>query len=134
MDRSEWIAACAHQLQRRWRTVDPEVLEEVAADLWADASLRILPATRAATEWLQPVSLASPPSANGTLARVPGYDISRGSQGLPPPFKGQPEKLQVVIDVADLGRVKITYRLSEVRYRGRGGHYFWTACHAEIIE
>lgn len=28
-----WIAACAHQLQQRWRTVDPVQLEEIAMDL-----------------------------------------------------------------------------------------------------
>jgi hypothetical protein len=91
MDRSEWIAACAHQLQRRWRTVDPEVLEDVAADLWADESLRILPATRAASEWLRPLEdpetppppLRSTFESNGILARVPGADVARGSQGLP---------------------------------------------------
>lgn len=134
MDRSEWIAACAHQLQRRWRTVDPEVLEEVAADLWADDSLRMLPATRAATEWLEPVSPPPPPSSNGILARVPGDDIARGSQRLPAASKGQPEKLQIVIDVARLGRVRITYQLMEARHRGKGGHSFWTACHAETID
>lgn len=131
MDHSEWIAACAHQLQRRWRTVNPEVLEDVAADLWADESLRMLPATRATTAWLEPVS---PPPANGMLARVPGNYIARGSQELPAPSKGQPEKLQTVIDVANLGRVRITYRLMDARHRGKGGHCFWTACHAETID
>lgn len=50
-----WIAACAHQLQRQWRTVDPEQLEEVAADLWKDDRLRGLPPAQAAVEWLQPI-------------------------------------------------------------------------------
>ena len=35
-----WIAACAHALQRHWRTVDPEQLEELARDLWRDERLR----------------------------------------------------------------------------------------------
>ena len=48
MERDDWIAACAHQLQRRWRTVDPEQLDEVAADLWSDARLRAMPPVRAA--------------------------------------------------------------------------------------
>jgi len=38
-----WIAACAHRLQQQWRTVDPLLLEEVAADLWRDERLRSLP-------------------------------------------------------------------------------------------
>ena len=51
-----WIAACAHELQRRWRTVDPEQLAEVAGDLWRDSTLRELPPAQAATEWLRPVT------------------------------------------------------------------------------
>ena len=35
-----WIAACAHELQRRWRTVEPMHLEELAADLWRVAGSR----------------------------------------------------------------------------------------------
>jgi hypothetical protein len=141
MDRSEWIAACAHQLQRRWRTVDPEVLEDVAADLWSDESLRALPATQAATEWLRPLEDPAPPrtspkspfESNGLLARISGADIARGSQGLPVATKGQPEELQTVVDVADLGRVRITYRLAEARHRGKASHCYWNACYAEAV-
>lgn len=50
-----WIAACAHRLQQRWRTVDPLLLEEVAADLWRDERLRSLPPDAAAVAWLDPV-------------------------------------------------------------------------------
>lgn len=57
-----WIAACAHQLQRQWRTVDPEQLEEVAADLWKDARLRVMPPAQAAEEWLQPMRAGTPAS------------------------------------------------------------------------
>lgn len=52
-----WIAACAHQLQQRWRTVDPAQLEELAADLWQDRQLRALGPVDAAARWLQPVSV-----------------------------------------------------------------------------
>ena len=63
MDRQVWIAACAHQLQKRWRTVDPETLEDVAADLWTNEALRDLAPTKAALEWLRPVcSLVPSPS------------------------------------------------------------------------
>jgi hypothetical protein len=51
-----WIAACAHELHRRWRTVDPDQLDEVAADLWADERLRAMSPVRAAVIWLAPVS------------------------------------------------------------------------------
>ena len=53
-----WIAACAHQLQQRWRTVHPSELEAVASDLWRDDHLRTLAPADAATEWLKPVASA----------------------------------------------------------------------------
>lgn len=59
-----WIAACAHQLQRRWRTVDPEQLEDLAADLWRDPSLRAMSPGMAAEQWLEPI-------------RSPGAELSR---------------------------------------------------------
>ena len=51
-----WIAACAHQLQQRWRTADPKELEAVAEGLYRDAALRPLGPCEAAVEWLKPVS------------------------------------------------------------------------------
>jgi len=51
-----WIAACAHRLQRQWRTVDPEVLEDVARDLARDPRLRAMAPGEAAVDWLKPVS------------------------------------------------------------------------------
>jgi hypothetical protein len=51
-----WIAACAHRLQRQWGTVDPEQLEEVAADLWCEARLRAMTPAEAAIDWLRPRS------------------------------------------------------------------------------
>ena len=51
-----WIAACAHELQRRWRTVDPEQLEELSADLWRVEELRALSPAQAAKMWLRPVT------------------------------------------------------------------------------
>ncbi|MEJ8850906.1 hypothetical protein [Variovorax rhizosphaerae] len=50
-----WIAACAHRLQRHWRTVDPDVLEETAAELWRDERLRSMGPTEAASDWLKPL-------------------------------------------------------------------------------
>jgi hypothetical protein len=51
-----WIAACAHALQQRWRTVDPAQLEEVADDLWQNERLRAMPPRQAAESWLEPVA------------------------------------------------------------------------------
>ena len=31
MERDDWIAVCAHQLQRQWRTVDPDQLDHLKA-------------------------------------------------------------------------------------------------------
>lgn len=56
MSDTEWIAACAHGLQRHWRTVDPLELEAVAAEISHDGHLRALPPTEAAVEWLKPVT------------------------------------------------------------------------------
>jgi hypothetical protein len=57
MDRETWIAACAHRLQRQWRTVDPEQLEEVAGDLWNDEGLREMQPGNAAEKWLAPLEV-----------------------------------------------------------------------------
>lgn len=51
----EWIDKCSQRLQERWRTVDPERLEDLAFDLWGDERLRALDPVVAAEEWLRPV-------------------------------------------------------------------------------
>jgi hypothetical protein len=56
MDREIWIAVCAHRLQRQWRTIDPDQLDELAADLWKDERLRSLAPDEAATQWLEPLA------------------------------------------------------------------------------
>lgn len=48
----EWVALAAHRLSRRWRHVDAEQLDEVAADLYRDEKLRSLEPTAAADNWL----------------------------------------------------------------------------------
>jgi hypothetical protein len=50
-----WTAACAHRLQKHWRTVDPTELEVVAAEIWHDPRLRQLSPEAAAVEWLRPL-------------------------------------------------------------------------------
>jgi hypothetical protein len=49
----EWIVRCAHRLRQRWRTVDIASLEEIAAQLLADETLRAKPPVDAAVEWLR---------------------------------------------------------------------------------
>jgi len=62
MNRDDWIAICAHHLQRHWRTVAPQELDEVAAELWADSRLRCMPPGDAAQVWLSPIT--PPPVAS----------------------------------------------------------------------
>ena len=54
-----WIYYCAQQLKRHWRTVDPDQLEELAADLAREPHLRALSPQAAAALWLEPVMLPS---------------------------------------------------------------------------
>ena len=51
-----WIAACAHRLQQRWRTVDPVQLEEVADQLLHDKRFEGMKPAEAAAEWLKPIA------------------------------------------------------------------------------
>lgn len=48
----EWIALVSQRLSYRWRRVDAEQLDEVAADLHRDEKLRSLDPSDAADEWL----------------------------------------------------------------------------------
>ncbi|SEB26366.1 hypothetical protein [Variovorax sp. YR216] len=61
MQREDWIAICAHELQRRWRTVDPEQLDDLAGDLWQNEQLRELPPAQAAIAWLSPIAREQAP-------------------------------------------------------------------------
>jgi hypothetical protein len=51
----QWIAIAAHRLQYRWRSIDPDQLDEVAADLWREPKLRELEPAAAVDEWLAPI-------------------------------------------------------------------------------
>ena len=51
----EWVAIAAHRLQYRWRSISPGDLSGVAADLWRDEDLRILPPSQAVDTWLTPI-------------------------------------------------------------------------------
>ncbi|MGJ7523564.1 hypothetical protein ACSFA0_24010 [Variovorax sp. LT1P1] len=54
-----WIAACAHRLQQRWRTVDPVQLEEIAGKLLHDERFARMTPAQAAIEWLRPVGTSA---------------------------------------------------------------------------
>lgn len=58
-----WTAACAHHLQKHWRTVDPTELEAVASEIWRDPHLQAQAPDAAATEWLRPIEAKSSRSA-----------------------------------------------------------------------
>ncbi|MDM0086651.1 MULTISPECIES: hypothetical protein [unclassified Variovorax] len=57
---TEWVATCAHRLQRHWRSVDPLELEALAAELAHDERLRAMLPTLAASEWLKPIEPIEP--------------------------------------------------------------------------
>lgn len=63
MPAREWINAAADRLSQRWRTIDPAQIDSLAADLWADESLRAMDPEQAAHKWLAPVNA----EASGSL-------------------------------------------------------------------
>jgi len=48
----QWITRCSARLQQRWRTVNPDQLDDLANDLWGDKALRRFEPEEAAVEWL----------------------------------------------------------------------------------
>ena len=69
---------------------------------------------------------------NGILAKIPGELISRAGQTLPAPDDGQPAELHAEIDVPDVGRVRVRYRLMSSRHH-KHTNWFWTAVFAELV-
>jgi hypothetical protein len=51
----QWLAQCAHRLREQWPHADATSLDEAAAELWQNESLRSLEPRAAADLWLQPV-------------------------------------------------------------------------------
>lgn len=51
----QWLAQCARRLREQWPHADPTSLEEAAAELWYDESLRALEPREAADVWLRPM-------------------------------------------------------------------------------
>ncbi len=56
---NEWIVRCAQRLGDQWRTVDPELLQEVAVDLLREPQMRVLEPEAAAVCWLRQGVLGS---------------------------------------------------------------------------
>lgn len=56
----EWVAIAAHRLHYRWRSVHPDQLDEVAAELWRDEHLRGLEPVQAVDTWLTPILTSQP--------------------------------------------------------------------------
>jgi hypothetical protein len=49
----KWVAQCAHRLREQWPWADPQSLEDAAAELCEEGSLRSLTPTLAALTWLR---------------------------------------------------------------------------------
>ena len=56
MTQDDWVAACAHKLHKRWRSIEPEDLEAVAESLWRQEHLRVKSPGAAAEAWLDPIT------------------------------------------------------------------------------
>lgn len=71
-------------------------------------------------------------AGNGILALVRGDSIAAGSKQLPPASEAESHepRRSTVIDVPDLGPVRITYQLNTYRH-GRSRLWHWVAAHAE---
>lgn len=74
-----------------------------------------------------------PPAANGILAQVGGEFAAAGANSLPKPDSKQEAERTVVIDIPDLGWVRITYKLDWYSH-GRGKFWHWRAVRAERVE
>ncbi len=66
-----WIAACAHHLQKHWRTVDRAQLEEVAKEMLENTQLQPLEPEDAAALWLKPVTSTRKAAAGALDRREP---------------------------------------------------------------
>ena len=73
-------------------------------------------------------------SDNGILSRVPGERIAEGSKLLPAPDSGLEAgtvRHAIVLDVRDLGAVRITYKLATHRH-GKSRQWCWLAVRADL--
>lgn len=70
---------------------------------------------------------------NGVLGYVRGEEVGAASQTLPRPGPGQPEQVAVDIDALQLGRVRLTFRLSSYK-RGKIIYWHWVIKRADLLE
>lgn len=75
------------------------------------------------------------PPGNGVLARVPGQLIAAAARQLPPAAATEREApiRTAVVDVPDLGLVRITYRLNTYTH-GRSRMWHWVATRADQVD
>lgn len=66
---------------------------------------------------------------NGILAKVPGPSTAAGIAMLPKPGPGCPERLTATVDADWVGRVEITYALTQYRHN-KSPFWGWTATYA----
>ncbi|NVM91093.1 uncharacterized protein YecE (DUF72 family) [Variovorax sp. SG517] len=76
--------------------------------------------------------LKDPFHPNGVLAAVSVEELSAASNQLPPPAQGEPEIREAEVDVARIGRVRITFQLREMRHH-KSSHMHWAAVFAQPI-
>lgn len=69
---------------------------------------------------------------NGILVQVPGATISEAQNTLPPAGPDVPEVMQVQVECAGVGMVRIRYRAKKNPRRGFS-NWFWVAEHAEKV-
>ncbi len=66
------------------------------------------------------------------LVTIPGQYIAQGSRNLPNADTSTDETLQAVVDVPNIGRVRLTYKRFSHK-RSRSHYFFWTVESAELI-
>lgn len=76
--------------------------------------------------------LKDPFHPNGVLVAVSVAELSAASSQLPEPAKGEPEIREAEVDVARIGRVRITFQLREMRHR-KSSHMHWAAVFAQPV-
>ena len=62
-----WVVQCAKRLRDHWPHADPTSLEEAAAGLWDDESLRALAPEDAAAAWLRRGMPGADPAGSGSF-------------------------------------------------------------------
>jgi hypothetical protein len=67
------------------------------------------------------------------LARIPGQYVAEALKTLPPAENAKLDVMEVLIEVPNLGAVRITATRMKHK-KGKSTHYFWTAENAALVE